>query len=401
MTRILCWLATFGLVFQAMAAVTPGGGGGGGGGPTNGITGAQATNIVTALMTNKVDNLNGRSTNQFATNIAVHGNVGMTNTTLKFHEPITNGNIAAWYSLGDNGGTTRSWQQVVGTNRWYIQNGSGVTAIPFQLHGNGLGNVTLGHNTSSTTTNAGDLRVLGVAYDANGNAYSTNTGGGSQTPWAQNINGDGYSLTNAGNVLGGGLLVMDLVQLYPDSNEIGLAISPLTGAGNAVEVKDTNSAAALYVTPDGKVGVRTNAPDAALSVSGNMRQAGSISNTAVYSTSVHENNGMKARNVSVGYFSADTVDFAGAGGAVLWTDTRMYRHGANTNGFGYNSTPTGSIIASNFIHAGSAIFQGIASGPAGITNGLSAFWNSNGVATYLRSGPTGYTTNKDTVIAVH
>jgi len=61
----------------------------------------------------------------------------------------------------------------------------------------------------------------------------------------------------------------------------------------------------------------------------------------------------------------------------------------------------GNAYVSNSVHYGAAIFQGIASGPAGITNGLSAFWNSNGVATYLRSGPTGYTTNKDTLIATH
>ena len=50
MTRILCWLATFGLVFQALAAVTPGGGGGGGGGPTNGMTGSQVTTAINGLV---------------------------------------------------------------------------------------------------------------------------------------------------------------------------------------------------------------------------------------------------------------------------------------------------------------------------------------------------------------
>jgi hypothetical protein len=137
----------------------------------------------------------------------------------------------------------------------------------------------LGHDTSSVTTNAGDWRVLGVAYDANGNAYSTNSGGGSQTPWAQDINANYFSVSNVGNIAGGGFVLMDQVLLYPDSNEVGLAISPLTGAGNLVEVQTTNSAAALYVTPNGNVGIKTNAPSAALEVQGGLRVSHGITNS--------------------------------------------------------------------------------------------------------------------------
>lgn len=60
----------------------------------------------------------------------------------------------------------------------------------------------------------------------------------------------------------------------------------------------------------------------------------------------------------------------------------------------------GNAYASNIVLVGASVMRP-SSGPAGITNGLSAFWNSNGVATYLRSGPTGYTTNKDTLQVVH
>ena len=160
----------------------------------------------------------------------------------------------------------------------------------------------------------------------------------------------------------------------------------------------TNNVLAVH-TPtarfDGKVGIGTNAPDAALSISGNIRQAGAISNTAVYSTSVHENAGTKSRNVSVGYFSADTVDFAGAGGAVLWTDARFYRAGANTNAFGFNGTPSGSVIASNVITTGNIFQQFALVSPAAPPSQGALYWTdgTNVMATIRNSAGT-ITTNK-------
>lgn len=98
---------------------------------------------------------------------------------------------------------------------------------------------------------------------------------------------------------------------------------------------------------------------------------------------------------------AGRVIFAASGTDAASSDTTIYRSSAGTLGLGTTaSTPAGSLIASNHTATGAYILQS-ATGPVGISNGLSAFWNSNGVATYLRSGPTGYTTNKDTVIAIH
>jgi hypothetical protein len=48
---------------------------------------------------------------------------------------------------------------------------------------------------------------------------------------------------------------------------------------------------------------------------------------------------------------------------------------------------------------GSLIYPILTTGPAGITNGLSATWNSNGVATWLRYSAVGATTNTDKQLA--
>ena len=50
---------------------------------------------------------------------------------------------------------------------------------------------------------------------------------------------------------------------------------------------------------------------------------------------------------------------------------------------------SGSLVATN-----GHILPPITTGPSGVTNGISAIWNSNGV-TYLRSSPLGATTNAD------
>jgi len=57
-----------------------------------------------------------------------------------------------------------------------------------------------------------------------------------------------------------------------------------------------------------------------------------------------------------------------------------------------NATAKSYILNTNF---------GETAGPVGITNGLSAFWNSNGTVTFLRASVKGYTTNKDVVISEH
>lgn len=69
-----------------------------------------------------------------------------------------------------------------------------------------------------------------------------------------------------------------------------------------------------------------------------------------------------------------------------------------TNNAGADFAVWGELSVSNSITLGT---NNLITGPVDITNGLSAFWNSNGVATYLRAGPVGYTTNKDSLLLVH
>jgi len=445
--KVLCLVTLafnvcYGAVYRtgvAEGSVTYSGGGSGGSGTnyvyiyTNGMPGSEVTNVVAAFTTNKIDNLNGKGTNLWTTNFAMHGTVGATNVTFKFHEPQTNQNINTWYSLGDNGGVTRSWQQVVGTNRWYVQNGSGVAAIPFQLHGNGLGNVTLGHNSGSTTTNAGDLRVAGNIYlpvpsgtatnltlDPNGKIVAvTNApggGSGSQTPWTQDIDANYFSVSNIVNVVGSGLLQGRYARLYPTNGLLGLTISPSTGAGTLVQVTDTNTAAALYVTPNGNVGIKTNAPAAALEVQGSVVVSGGITNSGRLRIGtggdivISENGATMSGDRGILLFDAGTpivavagrVNFAATGTDAGSADTTIYRSASGILGLGTTlSTPAGSLVLSNLTTVGITIYKSnsitaaavaaaITNGDFGsivISNGLHHFWMSNNVMGWKLAAP--------------
>lgn len=380
----------------AHAAVTPGGGGTSGGGPTNGITSAQATNIVTALITNKVDNLNGRSTNLFATNFLPVGDIKATNVSLlTWHRENTNTSHITYFSFGDNGGATlRSWSTTVSTNQFTIASRQSIGRNHIQLHRNNTGNVTLGEDTSSTTTNAGNLRVLGTAYDANGNPYSTNTSGGAQTPWISDINAAGYSLTNAGSLWGGGSLIMDQAVFYPDSNEVGIAIQPVTGAGNLVAIKDTNFVDKFIITPDGKVGIATNAPAQAFEVQGNVNVSGAITNgsdlavggniiirnTAGTATDMRLDGAANALYISggngVGGISGTQVRIRTALGSAAEAD----RFIVDTNG----NAGVGTTSPLTTLDVNGAITMRTNLPSAAWTNGIAGFWNSNG-AVYLRT----------------
>ena len=289
--------------------------------------------------------------------------------------------------------------------------------------------VKTGYGTASnltvqgTFTNSGNLRVFGTAFDANGNPYSTNSGGGVQTPWAQGIDASSYPLTNVQFITVQEYVSADYVTLYPDSNEVGLAISPLTGAGNPVVIRDTNYNTKFMVTPDGKVAVGTNAATATLEVHGGVVVSGGVTNYNQYTANILRIDGSLNFN-GVNSFSQYGMDMGGAfNGTGTKGITRINAIAFNTNQM--NDIPVlvrqpGTnyalrIDSGVMLEAFTVSTQGLAraegfvmstnrlslTGPANITNGLSAFWNSNGLATYLRTGPAGYTTNKDTLIATH
>jgi len=311
--KVLCLVTLafnvcYGAVYRtgvAEGSVTYSGGGSGNGSGTNyvyiytnGMPGSEVTNVVAAFTTNKIDNLNGRSTNLFATNFFPVGDIKASNTSLlTWHRDNTNTSHITYFSFGDNGGATlRSWGQTVSTNSWTFSSRQSVGKDHIRLHRNNTGNLTLGDDINSTTTNSADLRVAGSIYlpvpsgtatnltlDPNGKIVAvTNApggGSGSQTPWTQDIDANYFSVSNIANVIVSGLLQGRYARLFPTNGLFGLTISPSTGAGTLVQVTDTNTAAALYVTPNGNVGIKTNAPAAALEVQGNVNVSGNQTNT--------------------------------------------------------------------------------------------------------------------------
>jgi hypothetical protein len=58
------------------------------------------------------------------------------------------------------------------------------------------------------------------------------------------------------------------------------------------------------------------------------------------------------------------------------------------------------LNVSNRIVAKSTVFLTSTSGPV-VSNGVSAIWNSNGYATYLRTSLPGSTTYSDVLLGVH
>jgi len=442
--KVLCLVTLafnvcYGAVYRtgvAEGSVTySGGGSSSSGGPTNGMTGSEVTNVVAAFTTNKVDNFNGRSTNLFATNFFPVGDIKASNTSLlTWHRDNTNTSHITYFSFGDNGGATlRSWGQTVSTNSWTFSSRQSVGKDHIRLHRNNTGNLTLGDDINSTTTNAGDLRVAGNIYlpvpsgtatnltlDPNGKIVAvTNApggGSGSQTPWTQDIDANYFSVSNIVNVVGSGLLQGRYARLYPTNGLLGLTISPSTGAGTLVQVTDTNTAAALYVTPNGNVGIKTNAPTAALEVQGSVVVSGGITNSGRLRIGtggdivISENGATMSGDRGILLFDAGTpivavagrVNFAATGTDAGSADTTIYRSASGILGLGTTlSTPAGSLVLSNLTTVGITIYKSnsitaaavaaaITNGDFGsivISNGLHHFWMSNNVMGWKLAAP--------------
>ena len=78
---------------------------------------------------------------------------------------------------------------------------------------------------------------------------------------------------------------------------------------------------------------------------------------------------------------------------------------AGTNGLGFKVSSAAFTnlvnVASNGFHATVYAPMTAALGPHWVTNGMSAIWNSNGLATYIRSSVSGSATNTDDVLKIH
>jgi hypothetical protein len=167
-----------------------------------------------------------------------------------------------------------------------------------------------------------------------------------------------------------------------------LNVRSLNGGPSLALLVDTNS---LVVT-NGRVGIGTNAPGAALDVNGGVAFRGTLRGQSGSEFAITQSGAVPSGNRSVLIFDSGTAaiyssgrfGFAPSGTDVGGSvDTFIYRAGAGTNAFSATaSVPNGSIIASNHIFTGLAHFRTntVNTPPtaAQIGQGGFIFWNSNG-----------------------
>lgn len=108
----------------------------------------------------------------------LYGEVHVTNSSaVHIHHSDDTANSAVRFSFGNNtDGSTYVIQLSASTNWLRINSrvgGAAKNAAYFFRDGS----IMLGDGAGTVTTNSGDFRVLGTAFDANGNPYSTNSGG--------------------------------------------------------------------------------------------------------------------------------------------------------------------------------------------------------------------------------
>jgi hypothetical protein len=182
-----------------------------------------------------------------------------------------------------------------------------------------------------------------------------------------------------------------------------------SGAGTFGDVQISGSSTILHIKgfPGSGIGIGTNNPQAALHVVGNGIFSGSLemgSGSKLFATgsaASTDQEYLRAGALGTDYFEFKSLQ-VGAGIFRKITFTVPSGSSLSTLTVSTNGTGVGVTNPVTTLHVNGPIALGTnAAGPAGITNGLSAMWNSNGVATYLRCGPVGYTTNKDVLIAVH
>ena len=199
------------------------------------------------------------------------------------------------------------------------------------------------------------------------------------------------------------------------NNSLGYLFRVTAGQLNVAGAGGTNT---FLIKTNGSVGIGKD-PQVKLDVNGGINaSAGSVNVvSASYSLGLQSKASLQSPEAGVLSIVKYTENGNGVGliigtnniaGAAAWTAPQLRRINelgtekahlsirSATNNAGADLSVWGDIYTSN-----SVVFTPIATGPANATNGLSAIWNSNGVATYIRSGPVGYTTNKDVLLILH
>lgn len=247
-------------------------------------------------------------------------------------------------------------------------------AIRMQTNGVSVAAGYTNLNWSSGVTGyvSGATLVLGVS--SAGSSVDTNAFQPASATLT-NLSGTG-ALTNSAQFVASG-----------SGSASNLNVRSLNGVDSLALTVNTNS---LVVT-NGRVGIGTNAPGAALDVNGAVNFNGNMRGQSGSQFAITENGATPAGDRAIVMFDGGTptialsgrLQFNATGLDAGSGDTVIYRHGSGTNGVGTTaSTPAGSIIASNHIFTGLAHFRtntvNTAPTAAQIGMGGFIFWNSNG-----------------------
>ena len=231
----------------------------------------KVTNVVVVFVTNKVDSLNGKSTNLFATNFTAAGDMTWSNVdNLTRHAVANDGSIQNKYNFNTNGGSTYTWQQTFTSNYFRVNTRVGVSAVNlFYLFRDGFASFG---QAGKTATNLWNVRHEGDVYlpapagtatnltlDPNGKivAVTNGAGGGSQTPWTANVNAAGYALSNVTQVSTtnftskGGRVIID--EKSGTTPVFAVNTNVLLVDGNLVGIRTPSPTATLHVNGDVKI----------------------------------------------------------------------------------------------------------------------------------------------------
>lgn len=374
----------------------PAGGGGGGGD----VTTAQlntASNLLATQRFNGDEYFTNRNAAQLAAAIA------LTN--------LANSKIA---DLDGNGTNTTFWGQ---TNR-------GGTYFP-TLAGGGVLGLDGDLLDSSITT----LDEIAHVSGATGN-IQTNLNARAPTNAPTLHNPTIIGVVSSTNLYANSNALLQVAQEYADNAVDALDLELTAELANKVDELNglltnshtrsvegsANTTVALFntnvlVVSNRTVGINTNGGTASLEVQGGLRVSHGITNSggasfASGNTTVDANGnftatagGFAGRNVNIGYFSADTLGFQGAGGVVSWPSSALRQFGSKTNIFGSSaSVPDGSAMASNLVLSAGTTYrtngQTAVQVEAGLNNG--DFWQgvmSNKLLTAWKSNNVVFWTN--------
>lgn len=324
----------------------------------------RGTNIVAASKENLVEVINyDRTAAGYIAFQAGITNAGSTNSTLspaqdaqiglsgdlynrRLASPFPNFNRTLFIALNSPVDFILSSTANVGTNAgtmglWDLDNTNGITYFnktsggPSHRDVNHKAALVINHLTGAITATNGLVTVSNLT------ATGTITGNGSGLT---NASGSGYASTNAPAV-------------WNETNNGIFNIQMLTGQGtNSLQIVGATATNIFAITNMGAgawgLVISTNGGTVwgtplILNANGSLTTSGSVTNKGtnyfgsaqqtkistdgtVTTTATLDTQGVKARNVSIGYFSQDQLAFSGAAGAVNFSANNIMRSGTGT-----------------------------------------------------------------------